>query len=160
MRGRKPTPSHLKLVTGNPGRRPLNKREPAVNSGAPTPPAELNEFARREWTRLCAQLRRAGLLSTIDRAALAAYCQSYGVWVQAEQALARMAANDPVTFGLMVKTSNGNIIQNPLVGIARGARSDMVRFAVEFGMTPSARSRVQANFTEQAPAASTERKYF
>ena len=160
MRGRKPKPSHLRLVTGNPGRRPINDREPAVIQGQTTPPLELNAPARREWRRVSKRLHAAGLLSPIDRGALAAYCQAYGVWVQAEQALAHMAANDPVSFALMVKTSNGNVIQNPLVGIANKARSDMVRFAAEFGMTPSARSRVQADPTAIQKDEPTRRKYF
>ena len=45
----------------------------------------------------------------------------------------------------MIKTSNGNLVQNPLVGTANKAMSEMMRYAVEFGMTPSARSRVDAH---------------
>jgi P27 family predicted phage terminase small subunit len=47
------------------------------------------------------------------------------------------------TQGLIIKTTNGNAIQNPLIGIANKAHNDMVRYVVEFGMTPSARSRIQ-----------------
>lgn len=42
----------------------------------------------------------------------------------------------------MIKTSNGNVIQNPLVGTAHKAPYDMMHYAAEFGMTPSARSRL------------------
>lgn len=42
----------------------------------------------------------------------------------------------------MIATSNGNAIRNPLVGTANQAGSDMVRYAVEFGMTPRARVRL------------------
>jgi P27 family predicted phage terminase small subunit len=160
MRGRKPTPTTLRLVKGNPGRRPVNDGEPNVHSGIPSPPAELNEYARTEWKRVARHLRHSGLLSPIDRAALAAYCQSYGVWRQAEQALARMAAADPTTQGLLIRTSNGNAVQNPLLGIANKARSDMVRFAAEFGMTPSARSRVTADKEQGAKQQDPARKYF
>jgi P27 family predicted phage terminase small subunit len=45
----------------------------------------------------------------------------------------------------VITTDKGNKIQNPLVGIARRAQADMVRYASEFGMTPSARSRVHAD---------------
>jgi P27 family predicted phage terminase small subunit len=45
--------------------------------------------------------------------------------------------------GLVVKTKSGNIIQNPLVGVANKAMADVVRYAAEFGMTPSARSRIE-----------------
>jgi phage terminase small subunit len=41
-------------------------------------------------------------------------------------------------------TTNGNAIQNPLIGTANKAASDMVRYAAEFGMTPSARARISA----------------
>ena len=54
-----------------------------------------------------------------------------------------MAERDQLTSGLMIKTTNGNPIQNPLVGIANKAAAAMVRYAAEFGMTPSARSRVE-----------------
>src|SRR5712671_6181729 len=51
-----------------------------------------------------------------SRAPIAAYCVAYGRWRTAEKALAAMASLDPVTSGLLIKTSNGNAIQNPLVG--------------------------------------------
>jgi P27 family predicted phage terminase small subunit len=53
-----------------------------------------------------------------------------------------MAVNDPTTHGVVIQTQGGNFIQNPLLGAANKAMSDMVRYAVELGFTPSARSRV------------------
>jgi P27 family predicted phage terminase small subunit len=143
MRGRKPTPTHLKLVRGNPGKRPLNASEPVPQLALPSPPAELCADARVEWERVAGELHRIGVLSSIDRAPLAAYCQAYGRWIVAERAIAKMAERDQLTEGLMIKTTNGNAVQNPLVGTANKAMGDMVRYAAEFGMTPSARSRVQ-----------------
>ena len=145
MRGRKPSPTHLKLVKGNPGKRPINGSEPIPEATLPSPPAELCEDARIEWERVSAELHRIGVLTTIDRAALAAYCQAYGRWIVAERAIRKMAERDPLTGGLMVKTTNGNPVQNPLVGTANKAMSDLVRYAAEFGMTPSARSRIHAD---------------
>lgn len=142
--GRKPTPTALKLVKGNPGKRALNKREPRVQLGEPSPPPFLNRDARAEWARVIRTLCDAGLMTELDRAALAAYCQAYGRWAQAERALAKMAETDERSEALVTMTATGNAIQNPLVGIANKAKADMVRYAVEFGMTPSARSKVQA----------------
>ncbi|CAB3758544.1 phage terminase small subunit P27 family [Paraburkholderia humisilvae] len=85
-----------------------------------------------------------GLLTRIDRAALAAYCMAYERWVLAERALAKMAERDMLTGGLMIKTTNGNAIQNPLVGTANKAMLIMVRFCTEFGMTPAARAGIEA----------------
>ena len=156
-RGRKPKPTHLKVVTGNPGKRQLNEHEPKPVPEIPAPPPHLCDEAKVEWGRVCDQLYRLKLLSEIDRTSLAGYCQAYGRWVQAERALARMAESDGVTKGLLVKTRNGNAIQNPLVGTANKAMADMMRYAAEFGMTPSARSRLSTDGEDQDDPA---RKYF
>ena len=148
MRGRKPTPTHLKLVRGNPGKRRLNAAEPVPERVLPSPPPELSADARTEWDRVAGELHRIGVLSGIDRAALAAYCQAYGRWVVAERAIAKMAERDSLTEGLMIKTTNGNAVQNPLVGTANKAMADVVRYAAEFGMTPSARSRISGQGKE------------
>jgi P27 family predicted phage terminase small subunit len=128
LRGRKPRPA-----AGRPEER------------APRPPPELDAVARREWRRVAGALHARGALGEVDRGSLAAYCQLYSRWVGAEKALAAMAKLDPVTGGLMIRTKNGNAIQNPLVGIANSAAAAMVRYAAEFGMTPSARGRVAAD---------------
>jgi len=111
-----------------------------------------------EWGRLSENLFAIGILTGADRAVMAAYCQCYARWVRAEQVLARRnstAERDDISMGLMVRTLNGNAIQNPLVGIANKAMADMVRYAAELGITPSARSRVQASARQgaQSPAA-------
>jgi phage terminase small subunit len=63
-----------------------------------------------------------------------------------------MAAKDPVTSGLLIKSQgNGDAIQNPLLGIARRAANDMVRYAGEFGMSPAARARIRAGVWHEPP---------
>lgn len=136
MRGRKPIPTATKKLRGNPGKRPLNKAEPQFARVLPRCPSHLSVEARREWRRVSAELYAQGLLTRVDRAALAGYCQAYGRWVRAEEALAQSS--------LVVKTVAGNIIPNPYLAIANRAMDDMRRFMVEFGMTPSSRSRITA----------------
>lgn len=148
MRGRRPKPTPLKLIEGNRGKRPLNQNEPQALTPMPSAPPHLTADALEEWDRVAVWLHQIGLLSEVDRAALAAYAQSYGRWVQAENALAKMAERDQLTGGLMIKTSNGNAIQNPVVGIANKAAADMMRYATEFGMTPSARTRISTEARE------------
>ena len=147
--GTKPKPTQLKLIEGNRGKRPLNRKEAKTIPSLPTPPPHLTADALEEWNRVAHWLHQIGLLSEADRAALAADAQSYGRWVQAERAIAKMAEKDQLTGGLMIKTSNGNAIQNPLVGTANKAAADMMRYAAEFGMTPSARSRISAETATQ-----------
>src|SRR4029077_15892039 len=141
MAGRRPKPTHLKLVTGNPGKRPLNKNKPQPERNLPSPPPELYPEAKAEWNRIAKELHNLGLLTGLDRAALAAYCQSYGRWIIAERAIAKMAKADPLTHGLIKPTVGGGV-PNALVRAASHAMADMVRYAGEFGMTPSARSRL------------------
>ena len=86
MRGRKPKPTRLKLIEGNPGKRPINKRQPNPRLNIPTCPA-LNPSAKAEWKRLARQMHVLGIITDLDRSALAAYCQAYGRWVEAERKL-------------------------------------------------------------------------
>lgn len=147
--GRKPTPTALKLVKGNPGKRALNKREAKVPQIKPEAPPFLCPDGQKEWARIVDTLFIAGLLTSLDAAALGAYCASYGRWAQAERAL--RDAEQSEQGGLTVMTATGNVIQNALVGIANKAAADMVRYAVEFGMTPSARSKVAAHDPDAKP---------
>ncbi len=78
MRGRKPKPTSLKLIEGNPGKRSLNKGEPRPAIDIPTCPAHLCSAAKAEWKRLAQMLFRLRVISHLDRAVLAAYCQAYG----------------------------------------------------------------------------------
>lgn len=114
-----------------------------VTSSLPAAPAHLTADGLAEWERVAPPLHKIGLLTVVDMAALAAYCQAYGRWVLAERALA-MVAVDNATGGLLVKSAKGNPMHNPLVTTARVAMNDMLRIAIEFGMTPSARSRIPA----------------
>jgi len=75
--GRKPKPTKLKIIEGNPGKRPLNENEPIPQSIAPECPDWLSDDAKKEWKRLAPELERLGLLTVLDMAAFAGYCQSY-----------------------------------------------------------------------------------
>jgi len=134
MRGRKRKPTVLKLIEGNPGKRPLNGREPRPPRSLPTCPAHLSPTAKTEWKRLARALNEIGLLTQIDRTALAAYCQAYGRWVEAER---RLAETPP-----LLKTPAGYVQASPWLTIANKQLELMARFMVELGLTPSARCRI------------------
>lgn len=143
--GRKPKPTAMKLVLGVAQSR-MPKKEAVVPPGLPAAPRLLNPDGRLEWDRLVMSLYKAGMITDFDGGALAAYCQSYGRWVEAETALAnsrRGTERDPM-LGLVLETTAGNLVNNPLLGIANVAMRDMVKFASEFGLTPSSRSKVTA----------------
>ena len=68
------------MLTGNPGKRPLNEDEPKPEAAISDCPPELSPSARKEWDRLSAELGALRMLTNLDRAALAAYCTAYALW--------------------------------------------------------------------------------
>ena len=97
-------------------------------------PAHLDPIAQAEWNRVTPQLLSLGLISEVDRGPIAAYCQAWSRWVDAEKNVQR--------FGSVIKTPKGYPVQSPYLGIANHAMDQVRKFAIEFGMTPAARSRV------------------
>lgn len=102
--------------------------------GVPTRPSWLCTEAKREWSRIVPHLARLGLLSKVDRASLAAYCQSWARYRQAEEIVVRK--------GSTMLTAKGNEIQRPEVSIARNYLDSCRRMAAEFGLTPNARGKM------------------
>lgn len=152
MPGSPPTPLRLRLLKGNPGKRPLRPEpEPEREPKCPEPPPFLDGYARDEWWRVAPELHRLGLLRVTDTMPLAAYAVAYSRWRTAEEVLARMAEHDGTTHGLLVKAADGNARQNALVRIAAEAVANMIRYAGEFGLTPVARSRRAAGIGGQPP---------
>jgi P27 family predicted phage terminase small subunit len=136
MRGRKPLPSNVVRLRGNPGKRRLNDAEPRPVARVLPCPACLCDEARKEWQRLAKELAELGLLTGLDRGLLAAYCQAHALWVEAVSSIER--------YGTMVKSPNGFPMQSPYVAVANKQVDIMVRIAAELGMTPSSRTRIRA----------------
>lgn len=141
--GRRPLPTAVKKLRGNPGKRKPNKNEPAAPVGDPEMPKGLSAAAAKEWKAIVPELRQLGVLSKIDRAALAAYCHAYARWFQAEEEIRKLGivVKEPILLqGL--ETDYVRYKKNPAVTISETATKIMKAFLVEFGMTPSSRSRI------------------
>ena len=137
QRGRKPKPTAVKVLEGNPGKRSLNTGEPKPEKKAPRCPSWLEEEAKKEWKRMAKQLEQLGILTEIDMAAFAGYCQAYARWKEAEEFISQ--------HGTIVKTPSGYWQQVPQVSIAQTYLKILNKFCEQFGLTPSARSRITAN---------------
>ena len=76
-RGPAPKPTALKVLQGNPGKRPLNDKEPEYEKSDELlkPPPYLSTHAKKEWKRIAPMLLNNGLLTNVDISALGAYCQ-------------------------------------------------------------------------------------
>ena len=150
MRGRKPKPIALRVLEGNPGKRPLVKRplqnipksgvmgfstkmQGGRDSDTPKCPGWLSKEAKREWHRVTPILKRLKLLNALDRTALIGYCQSYARYVEAEKVVEK--------HGILLETENGYMM-SPRVAVAQKYLQIALRICVEFGMTPSSKARM------------------
>jgi P27 family predicted phage terminase small subunit len=136
-RGPKPKPTTIKVLEGNPGKRELNQYEPKPEKKAPRCPSWLEDEAKKEWKRTAKQLEHLGILTEVDMAAFAGYCQAYARWKEAEEFITK--------HGTIVKTPSGYWQQVPQVSIAQTYLKIMNKCCEQFGLTPSARSRIIAD---------------
>ena len=137
MAGRKALPDGLKLVKGTLRNHRVNKDAPAPEKGATKAPEFLSPIAAEEFERKAEGLARLNVYTEWDDSALAAYAEAYARWRDATAKLQKTS--------LIIKTEKGNIIQNPLVGIANKAAEMMHRYLTEFGLTPSSRTRIKVS---------------
>ena len=147
-----PKPQNLKRLQGTYTKARDTGTEAAVQNTKPTCPSWLPKEAKAEWRRIANALHDAGLLKGIDRAALAAYCNAWARWREAEL----LVQAD----GLLSETSNGTIIQAPAVGVANVAMRDMLKILKEFGMTPSSRARLALDGAATSPGQTLEQELF
>lgn len=145
--GRKPAPTLMKILKGEPNKDRINLNEPKISASIPQMPTHLNTYGKKEWQRIAPILAGMGILSEIDMAALAGYCQAYGRWVEAELNLDKLRGEGKD--GMIVKSPKDYLMINPYLSIANKALDYMHKFLIEFGMTPSSRSRIVIDKTNE-----------
>lgn len=148
--GRRPQPTALKVLRGNPGKRPLNVDEPTIAPADPSfdnPPAEIADDlgAATEWRRVAPILRAAGLVSATERAALTALCQQWSRYLAAHTQVMKL--------GMCIETTKSVPIPNPYLLVADRALTHCARLWSELGLTPSGRARAR-----KLPASPDEKK--
>lgn len=141
MAGRKNTPTALKLIRGNPGRRPLPEHEPAPEARIPDPPEHLSAQAREHWNAVARMLHDARVMTVMDGHALELLCDSYVRYVEANEKVRR--------HGMVMKTPGGFFVQSPFLAIANKAFEQMKSILTEFGMTPASRTKIQTTDAKQ-----------
>lgn len=134
MAGRPPKPTRLKVLSGNPGRRPLNGSEPRHDRGAPKCPGWLGKRAKAAWKQIVPVLDSAGLLTVADGWALACLCQA---WAEMEEATRTLD-----TEGRTFQTENGYKVPHPAVAQQRSAWQAIRQYSALFGLDPSSRSKL------------------
>jgi P27 family predicted phage terminase small subunit len=136
MRGRKPVPTVLKLMRGNPGKRSINANEPQPDVLPVDCPAELtSQDAIDEWnSRIVPAINRRQITSA-DRVFAIAHCELWATW--------RSQLADAARHAHVIATGkNGHPMPNPARGMANKTLMILAKVDAELGFTPTSRSRV------------------
>ncbi len=146
-RGRKPKPSAKKRLEGNPGKRKLNKREPKPKISTDMKPSQphapkdaldgqaIEATAKIFAERYLPELQKTGVYTDADQSAFELMTLHY--------ALAWVAAERVQRDGLTVAGTKVDAKKHPLLQVVRENSNLFRAYAAEFGMTPSARSRIE-----------------
>jgi P27 family predicted phage terminase small subunit len=135
MRGRKPDPTPLKILSGSRPDR-VNASEPALPASRPEPPDYLDEVAAAKWLELVETAEAMGTLTQAEGEAIVIYAQAFS--------RKRSAEKDIAVGGVTTTCGTGGLKPHPALGVIRDAEATMMRLLSEFGFTPASRSKVQA----------------
>ncbi len=138
--GPKPKPIQLRVLEGNPGKRPLS--EPVVQprleprKRVPAPPIDLGKLGKAQWRRVAKRLVAQGVLTDLDLNVLEFYCREFERYKNAEEQLKLS--------GDVLRTGRDRLVPNPYLAIARQALNWLHKLGAELGLSPSERSRLGA----------------
>jgi P27 family predicted phage terminase small subunit len=135
------TPTALRVMRGNPSKRPFSAKEPKPAAGAPKPSKDLPPEAAAEWRAVVADLATVpGLLTRADRAVLELYARTMARYRQLE---AFVQANGPV---LVMRDERGQVRYAqpcPQASLAAKLLPQLRALAAELGLSPASRTRIE-----------------
>jgi P27 family predicted phage terminase small subunit len=134
MKGRKPKPTHLRLIEGVAGHRPLNLDEPQPEGELIDPPDTFSPAQRILW-QVTLKNAPEGLLRKLDVAVFASYIVNYAEFLFAAQKIEEL--------GPIVKLDNGQTAHNPYEATRNRANAAMLKAAEQLGFSPASRARVK-----------------
>jgi P27 family predicted phage terminase small subunit len=144
MRGRKPVPTTLRTLHGNPRKVALPKFEPKPAGDLCDPPAWLSEGQLTSWNYALAHAP-SGLLKRIDRAALLDFVVAENLHQEAAAAQAKVGLLVRVkTKATAGKDDPGVPTASPYINIINQQAKIMIKAASELGFTPVSRPRIGA----------------
>ena len=140
-KGRKPSPSHLKVVRGTKRSDRGAKNEPVLDRARPSAPLSMSDRGREAWGYVVGILDSMGVLTEADSMAVELMCEARSDWLSAREAINSAG-------GETYKTDAGLIKAHPAVAMRNDAARRLQSLLAEFGMTPSSRSKVNAREEE------------
>ena len=147
-------------ILENRGARHLDTRRKNELTGdgeRPRCPVRLTKEAKSCWKQLVPKLQAMGILSSVDVIVLEQLCETFARWRVASEEAA--AIGDVIILRHPAKDGAQGAIKgmktNPYARIRDNLNRDLLRLAQEFGMTPSARARINVDTSEKEPNALT-----
>jgi P27 family predicted phage terminase small subunit len=138
MRGRKPTPKAVLEARGS-WRAKTKTDDETPEQGRPNKPQWLTDLGAKEWERMAPMLDKIGVLSKLDRNALARYCALFALWKQCTKSVER----DGVTIRQSNQAKQEYEVLNPEARMMVTLGQELSKLETAFGLTPSDRARVQ-----------------
>ena len=139
---RKRKPTKLRLLEGNPGKRPLPQEPDYPSIADDEPPEWLGEEGRTEWARVLDLVRSVGLYTGVDRAILASYCLTWEQMVEAQEKVREQ--------GTVIYTESGEPKRSPWVVTLEKSQQSLRLLCSEFGFSPASRSKVSLPRAEKS----------
>ena len=145
-KGRKKTPTVLKEMYGTARADRVLENEMQVDllSELPEAPDLLSEIGIAEWYKVTTQLFNLKMLHDVDQSLILAYCNEMSLYIESELELRENGRIDNF------KNSNGDLVRSqakPLVKVKNDALANALKLAVQFGLTPVARTNISAPTT-------------
>lgn len=143
-------PTAIKRLTGNPGGKKLNDREPQPGGLPVMPEGRFDEVGVREWKRLVKVLSRMGCVTEADQGLLEATIFYYALWVK----YSKLAQEKP-----FVKSPKSDYFMiSPFVTMAEKAMRHYKELCYQFGLTPASRSNIKVDMPPEEDPVETFRQ--
>ena len=146
--GRPRKPKSQKIIQGTfrQDRNPVNEPQPEKVSEVRKPPSHLNRYAKKYWKEVVEELIDTGVLTVVDWAAFEICCDSYGIFMEAKEAIYRPI--NPETKKREKRTLAEYLIgrnsqTSPEITAMNKGKEDFLKYANVLGLNPVARNRIE-----------------
>ncbi len=145
MSGPSKTPTHLRLVRGNPSKRPINDKEPKPAKGVPPTPKYFDKRGKYWFKKIAEELDALGVMSQLDAKALELLVEAYVEYRHHCDVL------DVEGYTYNTTSMTGEKIKkaHPAAVMKADVWKRIRAMLGEFGMTPATRSKVNAQGIEK-----------
>jgi len=132
--GTKPKPMALKLLEGIENEDRLNRNEPKPGDPSLECPAYLTNEAIKIWNKYALVLKKLRVFKQTDEFSFATYCQEAGRYIELQEIITKK--------GYTTTNIRNGDKAIPEMAMARECLKNVRALSVEFGLTPSSRSKI------------------